>query len=61
LQFASDSELTEFNIDGKKLVELAKNELNQPKENELLSCIVGRENNYIYHKAAIKIQSRVRA
>jgi len=38
--------MSQFNIDGRKLAELAKNELNQPKENELLACIVGNEHNY---------------
>jgi len=48
-------------VDGSELVKLAKNELRQPKDNELLSCIKGKDEKYIYHQAAIKIQARVRA
>lgn len=48
-------------IDGLLLSSCARNELSQPKDSELLGCIRGEEQKYIFHQAAIKIQACVRA
>jgi len=47
-------------INGNQLADFARNELQQPSDGELLSCIKGRDQNYQQTQAAVKIQAWVR-
>jgi len=47
-------------VNGNELADLAKNELQQPSDSELLACIKGRDENFKKQQAAIKIQSWIR-
>jgi hypothetical protein len=48
-------------VSGGMLSALARDEMHQPKDTDILACIKGKDKKYIYQQAAIKIQSFARA
>jgi len=48
-------------VSGGMLSALARDEMHQPKDTDILACIKGKDKKYIYQQAAIKIQAFARA
>lgn len=60
-EFDSKKDLDVVYVSGGMLSALARDEMHQPSNTEILACIKGKDRKYIYQQAAIKIQSFARA
>jgi len=52
--------INDFSIDAEKFRILCKNEILQPSDQQLLTCIIGKALNYKYYQAAITLQSFIK-